>query len=347
MATGDNKLITETREISAKTIERIVSLGLIPHPPIYELWFRYFQGDKNVIHAIDSHAGVLDEDACMRLHRKLLSEVVMEEAVKKVGDQMSASIDELARVVNTAQSAATVYGETLEKASDELKKVKTVEQFTVAMSSIVQDTKKMVEKNQEMEVQLVNSSNQVTELRKNLDIAKKEVFTDGLTGLYNRKGFDTAISEQILESDRAESPLSLLMLDIDFFKSFNDNFGHQVGDQVLRLVARTLTDNIKGRDISARYGGEEFSIILPDTPLQNAIGLAESLRRTVESKEIVNKTNNKVLDRITLSIGAAQYTKGEGMSSLISRADAALYEAKHSGRNKVVAAKVKPSDDNV
>lgn len=343
--TTDNNISTETKVIAQKTIERITSLGLTPHPPVYELWFRYFQGDKNVIHAIDSHAGVMDEATCLRLHRKLLSESAMEEAVKKVGDHMSASIEELARFVGTAQSATIVYGETLERASEELKQAKTVEQFGVTMSSIVNDTKKMVEKNQELEIQLVNSSSQVTELRKNLDMVRKEIFTDGLTNLYNRKGFDKMIIEQMEDSDKADVPLSLLMLDIDHFKNFNDSFGHQVGDQVLRLVARTLTDNIKGRDIAARYGGEEFSIILPGTPLQNALALAESLRRTVESKEIVNKTTNKVLDRITLSIGAAQYIKAEGMTNLISRADAALYQAKHAGRNRVVAAKT-PDAEN-
>ena len=131
----------------------------------------------------------------------------------------------------------------------------------------------------------------------------------------------------------------MLLLDIDLFKNFNDSFGHQVGDQVLRLVARTLTDNVKGRDIAARYGGEEFAILLPDTPAAAGMRVAESLRKSMESRDIVNKATNQSLGRITLSIGVAEYAPGESIEEIVTRADAALYDAKRTGRNKVVAAK--------
>jgi diguanylate cyclase len=179
----------------------------------------------------------------------------------------------------------------------------------------------------------------VTELRKNLDNVKKEAMTDGLTGLSNRKAFDKQIRDAVEESDNIGIPVVLMMLDIDFFKKFNDTYGHQVGDQVLRLVARTLTDNVKGRDIAARYGGEEFAIILPETALPSGLKVAEVLRRSVESKEVVNKTNNETLGRITLSVGVAEYKPGESISQFIERADAALYEAKKAGRNRVEMAR--------
>jgi diguanylate cyclase len=128
------------------------------------------------------------------------------------------------------------------------------------------------------------------------------------------------------------------MLDIDHFKSFNDNFGHQVGDQVLRLVARTLTDGIKGRDIAARYGGEEFVILLPETNLAHAMILAESLRKSLAAKEVINRASGEFLGRITMSIGVAQYYSSEDVNELIERVDSALYTAKHNGRNQVAAA---------
>ena len=139
--------------------------------------------------------------------------------------------------------------------------------------------------------------------------------------------------------------LSLLMVDIDFFKKFNDEHGHQIGDEVIKLVARVLQSSIKGQDVAARYGGEEFSIILPDTSIQNAVSVGEHIRKSMASRKIVRRNSGKTFGNITLSIGAAQYEPGEAMSALIERADAALYQAKEGGRNRVMAAG--PSENRV
>ena len=122
---------------------------------------------------------------------------------------------------------------------------------------------------------------------------------------------------------------------IDHFKLYNDTYGHQTGDQVLRLVAHTLKTNVKGRDLAARYGGEEFAIILPHTTLDDALKLAEQIRRAVYTKELVKKTTAESLGRITISIGAALYRPGESVEALIHSADSCLYAAKHAGRNMV------------
>ena len=128
------------------------------------------------------------------------------------------------------------------------------------------------------------------------------------------------------------------MMDIDHFKTFNDSFGHQVGDQVLRLVAKCLIDGIKGKDVAARYGGEEFIIILPETELASAVAVGNSLRKTVANKDVINRNTGERLARITMSVGVAQFSGEEGVDELIGRADAALYTAKHNGRNQVAAA---------
>jgi diguanylate cyclase (GGDEF)-like protein len=158
------------------------------------------------------------------------------------------------------------------------------------------------------------------------------VTTDPLTGVSNRRAFDEQLQNLWKLSARSQSPLSLLMLDVDHFKKINDTFGHEAGDEVLRQVARTLKHATRSTDVTARYGGEEFAILLPSTPLDAAALFAEHLRETIASLPWEGAA-------LTISIGAASDTassSGRGICRLVQHADAALYEAKRSGRNRVV-----------
>ena len=131
--------------------------------------------------------------------------------------------------------------------------------------------------------------------------------------------------------------MSLLIIDIDYFKKFNDTFGHQIGDQVLKLLAQTLTSSIKGQDLAARFGGEEFCVILPGTGVDNAVKLAEIIRNKVGKKQVKNRKTGESMGQITVSVGVAEFSYGEPLSQLILRADEAMYTAKRTGRNRVVS----------
>src|SRR5262249_3717295 len=131
-------------------------------------------------------------------------------------------------------------------------------------------------------------------------------------------------------------PVALLMCDIDHFKRFNDTWGHQTGDQVLRLVAECLAENVKGRDMVARFGGEEFAVVMRRTSLENATSIAEQIRDFVAGKKLVKQSTGEILGMITISIGVACSSAGETPVSLIQKADGCLYRAKNSGRNRVV-----------
>jgi diguanylate cyclase len=126
------------------------------------------------------------------------------------------------------------------------------------------------------------------------------------------------------------------MLDIDHFKSFNDNYGHLTGDQVLRLVGLSLKQTIKGQDITARYGGEEFAVVLPNTALRQALTVADHIRRAVMSRELKKKSTGEILGRVTISVGVSMLQPGDDTDALIERADACLYAAKRAGRNRVI-----------
>lgn len=337
--------IERSQAIAVASLEKLEQLGLKPIPQFYEIWYRYFEGDPEIVRAVDNYQGAFDENTCHKLYKRYLGASARDDAVRKVSDQVQQAITELAVMLGSVKSATSEYGESLDEVKDKIQSANSLEDLGEVVSGILQDTKMMVEKNQELETQLVNSSEQVTELKKNLDNVKKEAMTDGLTGVSNRKSFDKSILDLIDESAENQTPLVLMMIDIDFFKKFNDTYGHQIGDQVLKLVARTLVDNVKGRDVVARYGGEEFSILLPETPLSAALKVGEVLRRSVENKEVINKTSNENLGRITLSMGVSEYVPGEGVSQFIERADAALYLSKKNGRNRVTAAEQPPKPE--
>jgi diguanylate cyclase len=127
-----------------------------------------------------------------------------------------------------------------------------------------------------------------------------------------------------------------MLTDIDHFKKFNDSYGHLTGDQVLRLVAISVKQNVKGQDVAARYGGEEFAIVLPNTALRQAITVADHIRRAVMNKELMKRSTGEHLGRVTISIGVATLCASDNPQSLIERADVCLYAAKRSGRNRVI-----------
>ncbi|NNM57825.1 sensor domain-containing diguanylate cyclase [Acidocella sp.] len=157
----------------------------------------------------------------------------------------------------------------------------------------------------------------------------QQSITDALTGIPNRRAYDQKLNEEVSRARRTGSPLSLLMVDIDMFKQYNDTFGHMAGDTALQSVARVLLTSLRPYDFLARYGGEEFAIILPATDLSDAILVAERVRALVSNSEFPHR-------KFTISIGVARLDLEAGLKAMVQTADNGLYRAKASGRNKVV-----------
>ena len=221
--------------------------------------------------------------------------------------------------------------------SGDLNSIESKSEISALVGNILSETNTMNNEIQSLQGQIEESQTEISDLHTQLAATQREAITDRLTTLANRRGFDQALEDLTAEARIGQTPLCLIIADIDFFKKFNDTHGHQVGDQVLRLVGRTLDDGTKGRDFAARYGGEEFAIILPDTPLEGASTLAEHLRKTLETRKLARKGSSEGFGAITMSFGVTQYTTGETLEALVGRADKLLYKAKELGRNRVVA----------
>ncbi len=309
-------------------------------PRNYEIWYAYATGYhpslNQKINEVLQQNGRLSDTDLEQIHEAYLSPTRLSDKIDTVGSQVMGEIEQVMAMIDAAAGSANSYSESLHDMSEQLGQSKDREGLRAIVESLVQTAKEMEVSNQKLEERLSASKKEINELQENLEAVRNESLTDPLTQLANRKYFDTSLEQAIAEARAKNEPLSLMMTDIDHFKNFNDSFGHLTGDQVLRLVAMSVKQNVKGQDTAARYGGEEFAIILPNTVLRSAITVADHIRRAVMTKELMKRSTGEHLGRVTVSIGVATLRKGDGIQALIERTDACLYAAKRHGRNRVM-----------
>lgn len=188
----------------------------------------------------------------------------------------------------------------------------------------------MLAANTELQDRLAQAEKQLATQAAEIKVHESEARTDSLTNLSNRRAFDDELKRRLSEWERKRIPCTLVLLDIDFFKKFNDTHGHQVGDEVLRQVAKVLKAQSRDMDLPCRYGGEEFGVILPSTDAASACKVAERIRAAIE--ESVTQCEGKSL-KVTCSLGVSQFEASDDVAQLIRRADEALYASKKAGRN--------------
>jgi diguanylate cyclase len=340
-------------ELANTAVARMVALDIPPTPENFTVWYSYAAGsDRDTAHMIDQlleSGKKFTKERCTALYLRHVAfsasgvDEAREATLIDASSNLEKSVGSVMSLLDEAGAGAARYGEALAGADGALQDVDGGDQVHQIVSDLVSETKRMAEQNQSVNKRLEQSNQEIAELQQRITAARREAMCDALTGLNNRRAFDELLRKGADDAEKNRTPMSLLMLDIDHFKSLNDTHGHQLGDEVLRLVARCLTDCTKGRDTASRYGGEEFAIILPETDIEGALAVAEQVRETVNSKRIVRKSTGESLGAVSLSGGAAQYMDGESLEELIERADPGLYKAKNEGRKRIAVIEAEPS----
>ena len=328
----------QTFEAAKAAFDSLETHKLITTRANYNTWFAHHSGlDLDLSGALQAleKKGRVTEDAMRDLQRRYPVPEHVGEAILTGGNQLETILARLSSETGAAQQETRAYRAFLDGVGEALSDVGP-ETLMRSLLALQEQTEIHGHRLAKLEAELAHSDDEINALRLALKEARRDAETDALTGVANRRLFDVRLRELIDEAGAGGEPLSLLLLDIDHFKAFNDTHGHKAGDLVLRLVAAKLRDMVKGSDLVARYGGEEFAILLPQTTLDNAKKLAEKLRVGIARNQIVLKRTGRTLGTVTLSIGVAQYGGEENADVFVEHADAHLYAAKSAGRNRVL-----------
>lgn len=334
--------LDQATEYAEEAISLMTKHNVAKTPANFELWYTHVSGrDENLSKTIEilvSNQQPFTQEQNGSLRQQYFESSDAASAISSAGEQFGNSMGAVLGFLNEASSGVESYGKSLESNLGDMASADSMEGFRRAIESLVSDTKGMQAQNQLLKSRLDKSSGEIESLRQNLENVQKEAMTDALTGIGNRKFFDISLRDLAAEAMESGEQLCLLLGDIDHFKKFNDNYGHQIGDQVLKLVGMILRKETsdKAKVTPARYGGEEFAIIIPNVVLDEAQVFGDKVRTTVSSKRIRKKSTGEDFGNITMSMGIALFKHGEPLDDLVQRADQSLYHAKGTGRNRVV-----------
>ncbi len=330
----------QARAINQKINKIFEEADINPTPMNYLVWFHYFLNENTdlirEINALPNGAKSYYDRLGVRLYEQFIEpeeskeEAQYDYAVKKLVDATLFNMNQLS-------SGMDMQSHSIEGLVNDIKSAGGNKKDLAAIAdSIMEATKAMQQHTSQIHEEVQSRSDEVRELRRKLVEAKKESLTDDLTRIGNRKLFNNLIQDLTLKQKYQPEPICLIMTDIDHFKSFNDTYGHTVGDSVLRYYANILKENLTEQEHVCRYGGEEFAIILRNTSLDEAAQRAEKIRKSIASARLTLKGSKEPIKTITASFGVSFFRgDDDNFENFIDRADKSLYAAKEAGRNTV------------
>lgn len=335
--TTESPLKSRYWDTASATLDVLREYNFSPVPEVFHVWFVYFADENpDIFRALDlarQQGTPIEEKQLFDLYQRFILHPQMAEFLLQGMDDFADVVDHSEHSIGSVSTELTVYGNVLEEVGAVLQQGgKKME----ILNLVARQTRHIRQSVTALSDQLETYHQKIADLQVELQKAREQSFTDGLTRVSNRLHFEQLLNGLAgdLDTEASNQPFCLLMIDLDQFKQINDRFGHRVGDEILVLLAGILKSSVKGRDTVARYGGDEFAVLLPQSRLDEAKSLAQELCSSVRGREVRAKSSGTSFGHMTVSIGVAEYQKGEGAASLIDRTDAALYQAKEAGRDQ-------------
>ncbi|MGI2157820.1 GGDEF domain-containing protein [Shewanella baltica] len=338
-STAENKELDSAAQILRLAVPQMSALDIPVTPENYTVWYEYFAGTNlDLNRAIDgflANSVSFTKEVNTSLYKNFIQEQ-SPEVIENVQIETQILINSLLSKISQLSQGTAAFSGSLAEFGLRLQTNPDINTLNELVDGVVDEMQMLLINNREMEQSLCTMGQEVQNLKSEMENLSLAAMTDQLTSLHNRRAYELSIQDQIYLSQDHQTRCSLLLIDIDNFKAFNDTYGHLTGDKVLAYVAFALKQCVRGDDFVARYGGEEFVVVLPNTHFHDALQVAENLRERISERRLtIGKDKKLSLGAITVSIGLASLQQGDDAETLFSRADKALYQAKAEGRNCV------------